>query len=190
MGYMGNKKYWDDKFDSRTDKPLSPEKSLVENITYLKKGSVLDMACGDGRNTLFLLEKGFEVTGIDFSDKALERIKKFAHLNNYSVNTIQIDLDTPDSLKEVGIFDNIVINHYRLNRKQLEHIKDHITDNGILFINGFGSQHKVDSKIKKEDLIQPDDFDSINYHFELIKYSETQDERGFFVTYVFRRIEK
>lgn len=190
MGYMGNKNYWDAKFDSRTDNPLSPEKSLVENIKYFKKGSVLDIACGDGRNTLFLLEKGFEVTGIDFSNRALERLKRFAHLNNYSVNTMQIDLDIPDSLKEVGVFDNIVINHYRLSRNQLEYIKDHVTDNGILFINGFGCQHKVDSKIKKEDLIQPDDFVNISYHFELINYTEIQDERGFFITYVFRRVKK
>lgn len=190
MEYMGDKKYWDDKFANRGDNLLDPEKSLVENIAYFKKGSVLDIACGDGRNALFLLKNGFKVTGVDFSSKALERLRKFAERNNHFVNTIQIDLIISNSLKDIGIFDNILINHYRLNKEQLEDVKNHITDGGILFITGFGYKHRVDSKIKKEDLIQPADFDHLKNCFELISYAEAQDDRGFFVTYIFRRIKK
>lgn len=188
MKYMGNKKYWDEKFDARSDTPLSPEKSLVENEGCLKKGSVLDIACGDGRNTLFLLEKGFTVTGVDFSNKALERLKMFAKRNSCLANTVQLDLSMPDSLNNIGIFDNILINHYRLNKEQLKNIKDHLTDEGILFVCGFGHKHKVDSKIRKDDLIQPTDFEDILKSFELIKYVENQDDRGFFVTYIFKKI--
>ena len=187
MEYMGNKEYWDEKFENRSDKPLSPEKSLVENIGYFKKGSVLDIACGDGRNALFFLENSFKVTGVDFSNKALERLKMFAERNNYLVNTKQIDLSIPNSLKNIGIFDNILINHYRLSKEQLADMENHITDDGILFICGFGYKHKVDCKIRKEDLIQPTDLDNINKSFELIKHIENQDDRGFFVTYIFHK---
>lgn len=189
MEYMGNKEYWEDKFANRSDNPLSPEKSLIENFEYLKKGSVLDLACGDGRNTLFLLEKDFQVTGVDFSSKALERLRGFAKRNNYLVNTEQIDLNMPDSLNRIGIFDNILVNHYRLNKNQLKDMENHITDDGILFICGFGYDHKVDFKIRKEDLIQPTDFEEIKKSFHLIKYIENQDDRGFFVTYVFQKIK-
>lgn len=185
MNYMGNKEYWDEKFENRSDKPLSPEKAIIENVECFKKGSMLDIACGDGRNTLFLLEKGFKVTGVDFSIKALERLDKFAKTNNYFVNTKQIDLSTPNSLKDIGVFDNIIINHYRLNKEQLADIEKHITDDGILFVCGFGYKHKIDSKIRKEDLIQPTDFEVLDKSFELIKYYENEDERGFFVTYIF-----
>ncbi|WP_010239037.1 class I SAM-dependent methyltransferase [Clostridium arbusti] len=187
MEYIGNKEYWDEKFSNRSDKPLSPEKSLVENINCFKKGSVLDIACGDGRNTLFLIESGFEVTGVDFSDKALARLKMFSKRSNYFVTTKQIDLSFPNSLRNVGIFDNILINHYKLNKDQLIELQNHINDDGILFVSGFGSKHKVDSKIRKEDLIQSIDFEDINNSFELFKYIENQDIRGFFVTYIFRR---
>lgn len=34
MDYMGDKEYWDNKFEQRSDKPLNPEKSLMENIKY------------------------------------------------------------------------------------------------------------------------------------------------------------
>ena len=189
MEYMGNKEYWEEKFANRSDNPLSPEKSLIENFKYLKKGSVLDLACGDGRNTLFLLEKDYQVTGVDFSIKALERLREFAKRNNYSVNTEQIDLSIPNSLDHIGLFDNILVNHYRLNRSQLKDMENHITDSGILFICGFGHNHKVDLKIRKEDLIQPTDFDHIKKSFKLIEYIENQDDRGFFVTYIFRKIK-
>lgn len=187
MEYMGNKKYWDDRFANRSDNPLSPEKSIVENIVYFKKGSILDIACGDGRNALFLLENGFEVTGVDFSSIALERLRMFTERNNYLVNTKQIDLSIPNCLENIGIFDNILINHYRLNKEQLEDIESHITDDGILFICGFGYKHQVDSKIRQEDLIQPTDFEDIKKSFELIRHIENQDDRGFFVTYIFRK---
>ena len=187
MEYMGNKEYWDEKFIQRSDKPLSPEGTLVDNIDFFKKGSVLDIACGDGRNTLFLLENNFKVTGVDFSISALERLERFVRRSNYSVETQQIDLSIPNALKHIGIFDNIIINHYRLNQESFADIKDHISDNGVLFISGFGHKHKVDEKIREEDLIQPTDFTILESFFELIKYTENEDERGFLVTYIFKK---
>lgn len=187
--YMGNKEYWDEKFANREDNLLSPEKAVVENIEYFKNGSVLDIACGDGRNAMFLIKNHFNVTGIDFSSKALARLQMFAERNNCFINTKQIDLNILSSLKDVGIFDNILINHYRLDREQLADIESHITDNGVLFICGFGNKQKVDSKIRKEDLIQPSDFKDINKSFDLINYIENEDDRGSFVTYIFRKMK-
>jgi 2-polyprenyl-3-methyl-5-hydroxy-6-metoxy-1,4-benzoquinol methylase len=187
MEYMGNKEYWNDKFSNRCDNPLSPEQSLVENMIYFNKGTVLDIACGDGRNALFLLNEGFRVTGVDFSNKALERLNMFAKRNSYLINTMQVDLNMPNSLDGVGIFDNIVINHYRLNKQHFENIDKHLTYGGILFICGFGHKHMVNSKIKEEDLIQSSDFENLKNIFELIKYTEYQNDIGFFVTYIFRK---
>jgi ubiquinone/menaquinone biosynthesis C-methylase UbiE len=53
---MGNKAFWDE----------------VENIMHFKEGSILDVACGDGRSALFLLENKFKLTGVDFSAKAID----------------------------------------------------------------------------------------------------------------------
>lgn len=185
MEYMGNMNFWNEKFENRSDNPLNPEEALVENIKFFKKGTVADIASGDGRNTLFLLENGFNVTAIDFSSKAIERLNRFVKRNNYVVNTKQIDLSKKNSLNDIGIFDNILINHYRLDKEEFKGIEDHLTEEGILFISGFGYKHKVDSKIRKEDLIQDIDFEYIKNSFDLVKYIENQDDRGFFVTYIF-----
>lgn len=188
MEYMGDDKFWDEKFASRSDELLGPEKSLVDNIEYFKVGSVLDIACGDGRNSMFLLEKGFEVTGVDFSSRALERLNRFANRKNYTVETKMIDLSDIGALSNIGVFDNIIINHYRLSKEVLANIHNHISENGILFACGFGHKHQADERIRKEDLIQPSDFEEIKKTFGLVKYMENKDDRGFFVTYIFRKI--
>lgn len=188
MEYMGDKTYWDSKFEIRGDSLLSPEKALINNIGYLKTGTVLDVACGDGRNTLYLLQKGFDVTGVDFSNKALERLNAFATRAGYEIETKQVDLSGSNSLNELNNFDNIVINHYRANKEVLKEISKHINDDGILFVCGFGHKHKVESKIRQEDLIFESDFEEIKNMFDLIKYEENEDERGFFVTYIFKKV--
>lgn len=188
MEYMGDKTYWDSKFEIRGDSLLSPEKALINNIGYLKKGTVLDVACGDGRNTLYLIQKGFDVTGVDFSNKALERLNAFATRAGCEIETKQVDLSGSNSLNELNNFDNIVINHYRANKEVLKEISKHINDDGILFVCGFGHKHKVDSKIRQEDLILESDFEEIKNMFDLIKYEENEDERGFFVTYIFKKV--
>ena len=163
------------------------QKNLVDNIEYLKDGSVLDIACGDGRNSMFLLEKGFEVTGVDFSSRALERLNRFANRKNYTVEIKMIDLSDIGALSNIGVFDNIIINHYRLSKEVLANIHNYISDNGILFVCGFGHKHQVDSRIRKQDLIQPSDFEDIKESFELVEYSESKDERGFLLHISFER---
>ena len=190
MNFVGDKEYWNEKYRNRGNKILRPEQSLVENIRYFKEGSILDIACGDGRNTMFLLEKGFRVTGVDFCTEALDRLRIFADKNNYLVNTKQIDLSRTNSLENIGVFNNILINHYKLGKEQLADIKEYVADGGILFICGFGEKHKTNDKITEEDLIYPKDFEDIKKSFKLIRYIENEDDRGNFVTYIFEKIRE
>jgi 2-polyprenyl-3-methyl-5-hydroxy-6-metoxy-1,4-benzoquinol methylase len=57
-----------------------PRPILVEFVEkgLIKKGKALDICCGAGTNTVYLAEKGFEVTGVDISSKAIEYAKKKA----------------------------------------------------------------------------------------------------------------
>jgi ubiquinone/menaquinone biosynthesis C-methylase UbiE len=65
-----------------------PRPILVEFIEkgLIKKGKALDICCGAGTNTVFLAVKGFKVTGIDISSKALEYAKKNAEQANVKIN--------------------------------------------------------------------------------------------------------
>lgn len=48
-----------------------PHPVVVEEVGRLRAGSAIDLACGTGRHALWLAERGWEVTGVDFSRHGL-----------------------------------------------------------------------------------------------------------------------
>jgi len=55
-----------------------PNRWVVEEVADLLPGQGLDLACGEGRNTLWLAEQGWTVTGVDFSAAGLARADALA----------------------------------------------------------------------------------------------------------------
>jgi SAM-dependent methyltransferase len=70
-------------------------------------GRVLDVACGEGRNAVWLASRGWRVTGVDFSGVALERARKLAARRGVRVDWIRADATRfaprPDSFQLVAI---------------------------------------------------------------------------------------
>ena len=56
------------------------------------QGRALDLACGEGRNAIWLAERGWTVTAVDFSDVAIERAEKLAERRGVEVEWICADL--------------------------------------------------------------------------------------------------
>lgn len=167
MEYMGNQNFWEQKFLSRPDSQLPPETILIEDAAFFKeKGSVLDLACGDGRNALFLAGNGFEVTAVDFSEAALSRLKRFAEKERLTVYTQQMDLCCEENFDSLGKSDMIVCNHYRLLSKTAMQLKKHLTKNGILWLNGFAECPQDNPAIRQSDLIVKEDYLQIGYQLE------------------------
>lgn len=50
---------------------------LMERLAPAKGSFLLDLACGKGRHSIVLAEKGFDVTGIDISERAINEAKKY-----------------------------------------------------------------------------------------------------------------
>ncbi|MBC7777780.1 MAG: class I SAM-dependent methyltransferase [Phycisphaerae bacterium] len=53
--------------------------SLLRPLNLSPGGRVLDLACGKGRYSRYLAEKGFEVTGLDLSPASIEFARQFEH---------------------------------------------------------------------------------------------------------------
>lgn len=71
---------------------LKPDFILAHFWDMFSKGKVLDLGMGEGRNALFLAEKGFEVEGVDLSEKTVERCLKLAKERKLSVRACVGDL--------------------------------------------------------------------------------------------------
>ncbi len=64
-------------------KTLKPSRFLVEALDSLKlqPGLAIDLGCGAGRDTRYLLEKGFEVKAVDKDHVAGEHLARLPHQN-------------------------------------------------------------------------------------------------------------
>jgi len=76
--------------------------------------TVLDVGCGDGNNAIYLASRGFEVTGVDVSAKAISIAKQKAREAEVDVRFVTLDalnigtLDKKfDTIIDIGLFHNI-----------------------------------------------------------------------------------
>lgn len=76
---------------------LSPSAFLVESLPNMEIAADLpraaDIACGLGRNALYLARRGWEVDAIDVSDVALDKLAAAAKGEALAVNGIAADLE-------------------------------------------------------------------------------------------------
>lgn len=94
---MSMKERWDERYDREMYiYGKAPTEFLKTKINALKKGKALVLAMGEGRNAVYLAENGFDVTGVDISEVAIEKCKKLAQEKNTTVNTIVADLTNYD----------------------------------------------------------------------------------------------
>jgi SAM-dependent methyltransferase len=55
---------------------VEPNRWVAQEVAHLRPGRALDLACGEGRNALWLAARGWQVTGVDFSAVALEKARE------------------------------------------------------------------------------------------------------------------
>ena len=85
-----DKRYREGSYGTRT----YPTELLTEWLPQLPKGRALDVACGTGRNALYLAGAGYTVDGIDISSIALQRLKETAYTRRLTVKCIETDLES------------------------------------------------------------------------------------------------
>jgi cyclopropane fatty-acyl-phospholipid synthase-like methyltransferase len=75
--------------------------ALIEGDRALAPGTALDIGCGTGDNAIYLAKHGWQVTGVDFVAKAVERARAKAEANKVAVNFARADV-TQLSSEDVG----------------------------------------------------------------------------------------
>ena len=94
---------------------LHPSEFLLEALAIAdfepdQQWRALDVACGAGRNALYLAQMGFAVDAVDVSCVALARAEAKSSAAGLRVNWMQMDLDQPLSVS--GDYDLIVMIRY------------------------------------------------------------------------------
>ena len=69
-----------------------PGAVLTAELVPLPPARALDLGCGGGRNAVWLAERGWQVTGVDFSDTALELARALAAERDVDVDWVEADV--------------------------------------------------------------------------------------------------
>jgi 2-polyprenyl-3-methyl-5-hydroxy-6-metoxy-1,4-benzoquinol methylase len=71
---------------------LAPNRFVAEELALRPPGRAVDLACGEGRNALWLAQRGWRVTAVDFSEAALDKGRKRAAEGAVEVEWVAADL--------------------------------------------------------------------------------------------------
>ena len=119
-----------------------PAPLLVQNADVIDRAlPVLDVGCGQGRNTFFLARRGFDLHALDPSEVALEQTRAAAETEGLKIHTrcgFLTDVVRPtDGFGSILVFGLIPI----LPRTQIDEmvasIQSLIARGGLLFITAF-----------------------------------------------------
>jgi len=109
-------------------------------LADLTPGSALDVACGEGRNALWLAERGWDVTAVDFSLTGLDkgRALQSRHERGRDMHIDWVHADVLDHDFGTDVFDLVVIAYLQVPAKERETVVrrcfDSLTEGGTLFV--------------------------------------------------------
>ncbi|MBN2123414.1 MAG: class I SAM-dependent methyltransferase [Deltaproteobacteria bacterium] len=156
---------------------LAPAPLLVELLDRILNpppgGPILDLACGDGHNGVFLAKRGLPVILADHSADVLWRARDLAESQGVDVRLWQVDLEKEGAEPlEAGYFGGILVFRY-LHRPLIPCIKKGLRPGGVLLYETFtvdqarfGRPRNPDFLLKPGELMAWFEEWEVLYHFE------------------------
>lgn len=88
-----------------------PNRFLPPEVAGLTPGRALDVACGEGRNAIWLAAQGWDVVGVDFADAGIAKAARLAADAGVTVEWIVGDVTTTGP---PGLFDLVIVFYLHL----------------------------------------------------------------------------
>lgn len=121
---------WNQRYREGSYRARSHPTPLLELwLPELPRGRALDIACGTGRNTLYLAGKGYAVDAVDISSEALASAREKPGAGNLSISWIEADLD--EFAPSASRYDLIVVARF-VNRLLLPRLPGALKPGGAL----------------------------------------------------------
>lgn len=125
----------------------TPSANLMKYGGLASCGNALDIACGNGRNSLYMAEKGFIVDAVDISTVATNRLAG----KNPNIHVICQDMDTwdiqPDHYR-------LIVNVRFLDRSLFPMIQEGLKTGGVLVFESFIGKQKGAYCLKPNELLR------------------------------------
>ena len=162
---------WDRRYAEGSYKARTYPTDLLEQwLPRLPRGRALDLACGAGRNSLFLAASGYRVHAVDISETALARARDAARERGLEIDWQTADLDhfEPDA----GSYDLVLVARY-VNRRLNPRISSALAGGGhLIYEHHLRTTAKVDGPADAEFRLRPNELLHVFRDLRVLSYSE------------------
>lgn len=136
---------------------ISAAKLLLDHLGLLtgldRSLPVLDLACGTGRNGLFLAEQGLPVLFADGSASSLEVVKQRLAQSGLPGRCWQVDLEQPEGQPLSGLSFAAVIAFRYLHRPLFPALRDSVTAGGLVVYETFTIEQRRFGRPRNPDFL-------------------------------------
>ena len=177
---MGVRERWNERY-ARDDPrvfPDAPAEWLVEHRDLLaNRGRALDVACGDGRNALYLAQLGYEVDAIDASDVTIGALRAAARERDLAITARVVELGREPL--PAGPYDVIVTLNF-LQRDLFGALEEALAPAGLLFYETFAPAHveELGRSFNPAYLLERGELPRAFPHLEVVAHQEGVVERA------------
>ena len=128
---------------------------FMDNVTHYlnmpENGTILDLACGKGRHSIYLNKLGYQVTGVDLSENSIAVANESS---NESLRFKTHDMREPTNETYDAVFNLFTsfgyFDTYEDNIKTLKAIKDSINEYGFGVIDFFNADFIIENLVAEE----------------------------------------
>ena len=170
---------WDKKYVDKPQLLRSRDASeVVMRYACMGEGMrALDLACGAGRNTIYMADERYEVDAVDIADSALDALRVDAMQRGLAeqITPILQDLDTFEV--KPAVYDLVVMTNF-LDRALLERSKEGLKAGGLFIVETYMDDLLNEKKDSNADnLLKKEELKSIfEEGYEVIFYDEFENE--------------
>ncbi len=159
-----------------------PNDFIKEHLSIFGTGSrILSLAEGEGRNAVFLAQKGHNVTGVDFSEEGRKKALKLASQNNVNIGYDICDLTSYDFKKNkwdaiISIFCHLTETHRNAIHQTIKHA---LKPGGIFILEAYNKEQlKYETGGPKDEkhLVACDELKAMFNNFEILLAEELERE--------------
>ncbi|HEY7678928.1 MAG TPA: class I SAM-dependent methyltransferase [Terriglobia bacterium] len=172
---------WDERFRAGDHADSEPDPFLLELEEYAAlfppTRRALDVACGAGRNAVWLAERGWDTTGCDVSLEGLRSAQALARERGLRLRLFCQDLETFSP--PAGLFDLIICFFY-LQRSLFPALKTALRSGGLIVYKTYTIDQQKHSGGPRHPLhlLQPQELLEQFKDFRVLSYREVVRDRG------------
>lgn len=153
---MKNIPFWEESYKNNEISAFGtdPNQEIAEYLDcFNKQGAVLEVGCGEAKNSFYLIENGFEkVKAFDLSENAVAKVHKIAEQKNIKITAFVQDLCNFEWKENYDLIISYGTLHFVAKKewhKFLNKAKKHTSAGGIHVIQIFTNKVPASQDIKE-----------------------------------------